>query len=105
LHTKTALQSFFCTHVCQERSHPRQEEAAKTLVDRPAGIEYANIRYKYVRVAVELTHDREWLSALRAGQGECIARSPLCDSVRFTHLLEEAYHKKMWETWCRNATQ
>lgn len=53
----------------------------------------------YIEIACELAKDLERISSLRSGLRERMAKSPLCDGVRFTRNLEAAY-RKAWQSWC-----
>jgi predicted O-linked N-acetylglucosamine transferase (SPINDLY family) len=53
---------------------------------------------EYVAMAKGLEQSLDHLAALRAGLRSRMAVS-LCDGVRFTRTLEEAY-RKMWQHWC-----
>jgi predicted O-linked N-acetylglucosamine transferase (SPINDLY family) len=52
----------------------------------------------YVRIAVELARDPARIAALRDSLRPRMAASPLCDSVRVTRELEDAY-RLMWRAW------
>jgi predicted O-linked N-acetylglucosamine transferase (SPINDLY family) len=54
---------------------------------------------QYVRIAVELAHDRSRLCELRATLRDRMQNSPLMDAGRFTRNLEAAY-RAMWRRWC-----
>jgi predicted O-linked N-acetylglucosamine transferase (SPINDLY family) len=56
----------------------------------------------YVETAARLAADRERLAVLRAGLRARLAASTLCDSVRITRRLEDAY-RLMWREWCGSA--
>jgi protein O-GlcNAc transferase len=54
---------------------------------------------EYVELAVSLATDLPRLAALRAGLREQMARSPLCDGLRFAqHLM--ALLRDVWRRWC-----
>lgn len=53
----------------------------------------------YVKLAVNLAHDLDRLSELRAGLRNRMQRSPLMDAPRFARNLETAY-RTAWRTWC-----
>jgi predicted O-linked N-acetylglucosamine transferase (SPINDLY family) len=53
----------------------------------------------YLAKAVSLAHDLSHLESIRLGLRERMMSSPLCDAVRFTRNLEEAY-RTMWRRWC-----
>lgn len=57
----------------------------------------------YIARACQQGADPEALARLRAGLRERMARSPLCDALRFTAALESCY-REMWRTWCRTRT-
>lgn len=50
----------------------------------------------YVRIATNLASDKDRLAAIRADLRAKLLRSPLCDSVRFTRNLEQAFRT----AWC-----
>ncbi|MBF0426203.1 MAG: tetratricopeptide repeat protein [Magnetococcales bacterium] len=58
-------------------------------------------REAYVDTIVRLADNREALARLRAGLRAQMARSPLCDGVRYTRNLEAAY-RRVWQQWCRS---
>ncbi|MRR53855.1 MAG: tetratricopeptide repeat protein [Deltaproteobacteria bacterium] len=53
----------------------------------------------YLAKAVSLAHDLAHLENIRLGLRERMQSSPLCDAVRFTRNLEEAF-RTMWRRWC-----
>lgn len=53
----------------------------------------------YLAKAVSLAHDLAHLESIRSGLRERMRTSPLCDVLRFTGTLEEAY-RSMWCRWC-----
>ena len=61
---------------------------------------------EYLRIAVNLGHEVERLSELRAGLRARMSSSPLMDGPRFARNLEQAY-RQMWRDWCgkRNPPQ
>ena len=50
----------------------------------------------YVRIATNLARDKDRLVAIRTDLRAKLLRSPLCDSVRFTRNLEQAFNT----AWC-----
>jgi predicted O-linked N-acetylglucosamine transferase (SPINDLY family) len=54
---------------------------------------------EYVAKAVGLAADPPALAGLRAGLRDRLVQSPMCDAVRFTRDLEDAY-RTMWTRWC-----
>jgi predicted O-linked N-acetylglucosamine transferase (SPINDLY family) len=54
---------------------------------------------EYVKLAIDLAHDRPRLAALRATLRSRMQASPLLDPVRFARHLEAAY-RSIWERWC-----
>ncbi len=54
---------------------------------------------EYVALAARWAKDLEGLGQLRSGLRERMRRSPVCDGVRFTRRLEEAY-RAMWRRRC-----
>ena len=54
---------------------------------------------EYVRIAVELAHDRARLAGLRATLRSRMEASPLLDTARLARHVEGAY-RAMWRRWC-----
>jgi predicted O-linked N-acetylglucosamine transferase (SPINDLY family) len=54
----------------------------------------------YIRIAASLAADKGGLAALRAGQRQRMASSPLCDGKSFARQVEAAY-RSMWQNWCQ----
>jgi predicted O-linked N-acetylglucosamine transferase (SPINDLY family) len=54
---------------------------------------------EYVRLAVELAHDRPRLARLRGTLRERLAASRLMDAPRFARDMEAAW-REMWGRWC-----
>ncbi len=54
---------------------------------------------EYVAKAVGLAADLPALAGLRAGLRDRLVQSPMCDALRFTRDLEDAY-RTMWTRWC-----
>ena len=54
---------------------------------------------QYVEIAIRLTADVDGLAELRSRLRTQLEASPLCDAVRFTKNLEDAY-RTMWSKWC-----
>ncbi len=59
----------------------------------------AQDRDDYVQKAVGLAKDIDRLVALRTGLSEEVLASPLCDTVAFTHALEDVL-RGAWNEWC-----
>ncbi|HMD55082.1 MAG TPA: hypothetical protein VKJ65_11085, partial [Phycisphaerae bacterium] len=57
---------------------------------------------EYVQIAVKLAGDLPKLNELRGTMRQRMQKSPLMDSRRFAHNVEEAY-RNMWRNWCRDA--
>ncbi len=55
----------------------------------------------YVRIAVELAHDRERLLELRRRLRLLMTASPLCDSKSFARAVDEVY-RSVWRSWCES---
>ena len=55
----------------------------------------------YVKIAVELAHDLDRLSAIRTKLRAQMAASPLCDADQFTLDLEDAW-RFMWGDYCKS---
>ena len=54
---------------------------------------------EYIEIARRLAGDVDYLSTLRAGLRERVAKSPLCDEKGRARQIEKAY-RWMWEKWC-----
>jgi predicted O-linked N-acetylglucosamine transferase (SPINDLY family) len=59
----------------------------------------AETREDYFAIAVNLARDIEKLKTLRASLRDMMSHSPLTNSRKFTHNLEEAY-RDIWRRWC-----
>jgi protein O-GlcNAc transferase len=55
---------------------------------------------QYVKLAIELAHDRPRLAELRRTLRQRMLASPLTDAARFTRNVETAY-RTMWKQWCQ----
>jgi predicted O-linked N-acetylglucosamine transferase (SPINDLY family) len=58
---------------------------------------------EYVECAVNLAHNIEKLTSLRAHLRETMAHSPLTDATRFTAHLETCV-RRIWKTWCESVS-
>lgn len=76
----------------------RQTKAFLYALGRPEWV--AGSLDEFVQAAVQMAKDSAWLSAIRKCQRESMSASPLCDNLRFTRNLEQAY-RMVWSDWCR----
>jgi predicted O-linked N-acetylglucosamine transferase (SPINDLY family) len=54
---------------------------------------------QYIQIAVALANDPGRLTELRSTLRDRMRRSPLMDSVTYTHALEQIY-RDIWQRWC-----
>lgn len=59
----------------------------------------ANSIENYVRLAIELANNHEYLCALRFDLRKRLAISPVCDEIGFTRAFESIL-REMWRIWC-----